>query len=172
MAENTGGVSFKTGIVTEAKPGFAKVQFPDLDDLISEWLPVLARKTLRDKDGHTLDVAEHVACVLDDRFEAGCVLGAIYSDEDHPPTTSPDVLRFQFFDGAYVEYDRSTGMLAIDAKGPVTLLASGPVAVTAPAVALNVGQVSISGDLAVGGTVHADGAIDSDDTITGRLVNR
>jgi len=85
MAENTGGVSYKVGTVYESRPGYARVQFADLDNLISGWLHVVARKSLQDKDCSTLDKGEQVACVLDEHFESGCVIGAVYSDADAPP---------------------------------------------------------------------------------------
>lgn len=62
MAENTGGVSYKEGIVKAAKPGFARVQFPDLDGLLSDWLPLVVKKSLKDRECLTLDVGEHVSC--------------------------------------------------------------------------------------------------------------
>ena len=78
MAENTGGVSFKVGVIHASRPGFAQVVFPDLDGLVSAWLPVVVRKSLKDKECFTPDPGEHVACVLDENFENGVVLGAVY----------------------------------------------------------------------------------------------
>jgi phage baseplate assembly protein V len=149
MALNTGRVSFKVGVVHEATPGFARVAFADLDGLVSAWLPVLMRKTLKDKECFTPDVGEHVACVLDENFDDGVVLGAMFSDADAPPITSSDKFRFQFFDGGSFEYDRSSGTLAIVTTGPVNVTAGGPVTVTAPSVTLNTATTTCTGDLIV-----------------------
>lgn len=150
MALNTGGVSFKEGIVHAAKPGFAQVQFPDLDGLVSAWLPMVVKKTLKDKECFTLDVGEQVACVLDENFENGVVLGAVYSDADAPPVESPDKLRFQFFDGGSFEYDRSSGTLAIVTTGPVDVTAAGHVTVKSPVgVTLDTPITTCTGDLLV-----------------------
>jgi phage baseplate assembly protein V len=149
MAKYTGGVSYKEGIVKVAKPGFARVQFPDLDGLLSDWLPLVAKKTLKDKECLTLDVGEHVGCILDDNFEAGCVLGAFYSDADKAPVESPDKVHFSFFDGGLFEYDRSSGTLTIVTTGPVNVTAGGPVTVTAPRVTLDTPETICTGDLLV-----------------------
>ena len=50
-----------------------------------------------------------MACVLDENFENGVVLGAVYSDADAPPVESPDKLRFQFFDHLAFEVDLIMG---------------------------------------------------------------
>lgn len=159
MFEGIGGVSFKTGLVSASKPGFAQVEFPDLDGLVSDWLPVVMRKTLKDKECFTLDKGEQVACILDEYFENGVVLGSVYSDVDIPPTESPDKMCVQFFDGGSFEYDRSTGVLTIVTTGPVTLRAGGAVTLNAPSVTLNTSSVILNGDMQVNGNVHASGAI-------------
>lgn len=149
MAENTGGVSFKVGVIHAARPGFAQVVFPDLDGLVSAWLPVVVRKSLKDKECFTPDPGEHVACVLDENFENGVVLGAVYSDADAPPVSSRDKLHFRFFDGGSFEYDRSSGTLTIVTTGPVNVTAAGPVTVKAPSVTIDAPETTITGNLLV-----------------------
>lgn len=151
MAFNTGGVSFKEGIVYAAKPGFAQVQFPDLDGLVSAWLPLVVKKTLKDKECFTLDGGEQVACLLDDNFENGVVLGAVYSDADMPPVESSNKLHFQFFDGGSFEYDRSNGTLTIVTTGPVNVTAGGPVTVKAPSVTVDAPDTTFTGNVLVKG---------------------
>ena len=159
MAENTGGVSYKEGIVKAAKPGFARVQFPDLDGLLSDWLPLVVKKSLKDRECLTLDVGEHVACILDENFEAGCVLGAIYSDADKAPVESPDKMHFSFFDGGLFEYDRSSGTLTIVTTGPVNVTAEGPVTVKAPKVTIDAPQTTCTGNLLVKGKLTYQGGM-------------
>ncbi len=149
MALNTGGVSFKTGIVHAVAPGFAQVQFPDLDGLVSAWLQVVVKKTLKDKECYTLDVGEQVACLMDENFENGVVLGAVYSDADVTPVVSPDKLHFRFFDGGSFEYDRSSGTLTVVTTGPVNLTANGAVTVKSPSVTIDAPETIITGNLLV-----------------------
>ncbi len=123
--QEAGVARYKTGIVTAAKPGFARVQFPDLDGMVSDWLPMVVPKTLKDKHVWTLDQGEHVVCLMDGYMEDGCILGAIYSDADAPPNVGPDVHRVQYADGGVVEYNRKSGALSIDAKGDATVNVAG-----------------------------------------------
>lgn len=126
MARNTGGASYKTGLVVESKPGFARVQFPDLDGLVSDWLPTAQRKTSGDRDVSTLDKGTQVGCLLDEHFESGIVVGAVYSDADLSPTASGDVHHIAFSDGSFVEYDRAGHMLTAKVGGcTVTVTGTG-----------------------------------------------
>ncbi|WP_047243931.1 phage baseplate assembly protein V [Chromobacterium subtsugae] len=156
MAAATGGASYKTGIVFAARPGLARVSFPDLDGLVSGWLPLTMRKTLRDKECLTLDVGEQVACLMDETFDDGCIVGAIYSDVDRPPIASPDKLHLSFRDGGSLEYDRASGTLAIVASGPVRLVAGGLVTIAA-AETLMTGNVTVQGRLTYQGGLLGSG---------------
>lgn len=120
-----GSARYKTGIVTAAKPGFARVQFPDLDGMTSDWLPVVYPRTLKDKAVWTLDKGEQVACLMDGNMEDGCIIGAIYSDADAPPAVSPDVYRTQFEDGGVIEYDRKSGALTVEVRGDASVTVAG-----------------------------------------------
>lgn len=122
---DAGAARYKTGIVVAARPGFARVQFPDVDGMVSDWLPVVYPKTLQDKTIWTLDAGEHVACLMDGWMEDGCILGAIYSDADAPPAVGPGVFRTQFADGGAMEYDRQSGALAVTVMGDATVTIGG-----------------------------------------------
>ena len=159
MAKNTGGASYKEGIVVAARPGFAKVRFDDLDGLVTDWLPLVMGKTLKDRQCLTLDAGEHVACVLDDRFDSGVVLGAIYSEADAPPVSSPDKVHFSFFDGGQIEYDRSSGTLTVVATGPVNVTAGGQVTVVAPKVVIDSPDTVCTGNVLVQGRLTYRGGM-------------
>jgi len=159
MAEKTGGVSFKVGVIHASRPGFAQVTFPDLDGLVSAWLPVVMRKSLKDKECFTPDPGEHVACVLDENFETGVVLGAVYSDADALPVASGDKLHFRFFDGGSFEYDRSSGTLTIVTTGPVNVTAAGAVTVKAPSVTIDAPETTCTGNLLVEGKLIYQGGM-------------
>ena len=59
----------KFGIVTAINPLTAKarVEFAD-DNILSYWLPILQKKTLKDKFYSIVDVGEQVACLMDEKF--------------------------------------------------------------------------------------------------------
>ncbi len=84
--------TFRVGIVQQQDPAHAKVRvvFPDYDEMISWWLPVVFAKTQDDKVYWIPDIGEQVVCLMDLRDEAGAVLGAIYSSADTPPVNSAD----------------------------------------------------------------------------------
>jgi phage baseplate assembly protein V len=100
------------GIVTniDEKMCRARVQFGS-DELTSYWLAILQAKTQNDKFYFMPDIGEHVACLMDERSEAGVILGAIYSDMDKVPVVSKDKFKIKFQDGAEIEYDRKENEL-------------------------------------------------------------
>lgn len=120
-------MSIATGIITNLDPATcsARVKLPDRDGIVTDWLPVLQRKTLLDKVYWLPDINEHVAVLLDDNAEAGVILGAIYSEADTPPVSSADIDHITYKDGTVIEYDRSTHKLTADVKGDVTIKATG-----------------------------------------------
>lgn len=137
----------KFGVVTHVDPATARVRvrFEDQDDTLSYWLPVLKPKTLQDKFYCLPDINEHVACLMDEHFEAGVVLGAIYSDADAPPVTNKDKTHIKFSDGTVIEYDRTTHKLTADIKGSAEIKATG--------------NISITGDVVVTGNITATGNV-------------
>lgn len=121
QGKNTGLVSLKIGLVEDRKVGWVIVRFPDLGNLLSKWIPVLYTKTQDDKAYWTPDVGEQVMCLMDDRLEDGCVMGAIYSDADQPPTDDMDEYGIKFQDGGEFSYNRATGIAKLVAPTKVIL---------------------------------------------------
>jgi phage baseplate assembly protein gpV len=105
--------TFRVGIVQQQDPAHAKVRvvFPDYDEMISWWLPVVFAKTQDDKVYWIPDIGEQVVCLMDLRDEAGAVLGAIYSTVDLTPVNSADKFHIAFKDGAHFDYDRVAHIL-------------------------------------------------------------
>lgn len=105
--------TFRVGIVQAQDTANAKVRvvFPDYDEMISWWLPVIFAKTQDDKFYWIPDIGEQVVCLMDLRDEAGAVLGAIYSAADVPPVNSADKFHIAFKDGANFDYDRVAHLL-------------------------------------------------------------
>jgi phage baseplate assembly protein gpV len=107
--------TFRVGIVQAQDTAQAKVRvvFPDYDEMISWWLPVVFAKTQDDKCYWIPDIGEQVVCLMDLRDEAGAVLGAIYSAADVPPVNSADKFHIAFKDGAHFDYDRVAHLLEL-----------------------------------------------------------
>jgi phage baseplate assembly protein gpV len=105
--------TFRVGIVQAQDTARAKVRvvFPDYDEMISWWLPIVFFKTQNDKAYWIPDIGEQVVCLMDLRDEAGAVLGAIYSSADVPPVNSADKFHLAFKDGARFDYDRAAHVL-------------------------------------------------------------
>lgn len=122
---------FKYGIVSEVKSGFAKVQFED-DEIVSDWMPVLVRKSKSDKESWQLEISEHVVCLLDEHCEEGVVLGAIASEADAPDDGEGEgKFRKKFSDGTEIEYDKNSGKLKVDVQGELEAVTTGNVTIEA-----------------------------------------
>lgn len=102
----------KFGVIKQydGATGLAKVDF-EADNIVSDFLPILFRKTLNEKESAPFDEKEHVACLMDENCEHGVILGAIYSTVDAPLLTSPDQFGIKFQNGDYFYYDRSSNEL-------------------------------------------------------------
>ena len=155
-----------------------RVQFQDQDGMVSDWLPVMQKKTLQDKVFWLPDLDEHVVCIMDENEEDGVVLGAIYSDADAPAVSSQDKYQVKFQDGTTIEYDRAAHKLHADVKGNVELIASGTLTgtitgettLTTPTFTIN-GNVVINGGLtqgkgSAGGTATMQGPVTVTNDVT------
>lgn len=136
-----------------------RVRLPDLDNLRTDWLPVLTRKSLRDKDYWLPDVGEHVALLLDANGDDGVVLGAIFSEADAVPVASRDKWHLRFDDGTTLDYDRQAHQLTVNCVGGITVVAAGHVLVQAPSVTLDTPITTCTGDVLVEGKLTYQGGM-------------
>jgi phage baseplate assembly protein gpV len=114
---------FRLGIVKDQDVSMARVRvvFAEFDHLLSYWLPIVVPKAQNDKAYWMPDIGEQVVCLMDERDEAGVVLGAIYSKADTTPVQSSDKLYFGFKDGAAIEYDRAVHALTLSCQDSTTI---------------------------------------------------
>lgn len=98
------------GIVSDiSKPGFARVHL-DADKIVTDFLPVVRRKSLSDKESWQLEINEHVVCLLDEHCHIGVIIGAIHNDKDQPDNAGTSgIFRKKFSDGTIIEYDKNEG---------------------------------------------------------------
>ena len=104
----------KVGEVTDVDPAHCKIRatFDAEDGKTSDWLPVLQRKTLEDKDYSVPDIGEDVLCVFfHEAEETGFALGSFYAGEIELPASSQDQRVVKFKDGTIISYDRSSHTL-------------------------------------------------------------
>ena len=107
----------KFGTVTNINPltARARVEFSN-DNMTSYWLPILQKKTLKDKYYSVLDVGEQVACLMDENCEDGIILGAIYTNLDNVPAVTKEQHLIKFSDNSLIEYNKETQTLTINVK--------------------------------------------------------
>jgi|GEM_PF-3103172 len=96
------------GLVSETKPGFARVQLPTYDGVVTDWLPIVKLRAMNDDENWPLEQNEQVACVVDQYCVTGVILGAISSDADQPDSNAgAGKWRKIFSDGGVMEYDKN-----------------------------------------------------------------
>lgn len=123
----------KFGVVSgiNHKKALAKVVFReehgrDGGDKFEVWLPVMQTRTKKDRYFTMPDKGEAVACLMEDSWETGVILGAIYT-KNNQPTSDMDADRavIEFDDGTVIMYDRSASELTIDAVGSLNITIAG-----------------------------------------------
>jgi phage baseplate assembly protein gpV len=115
VCRSSHNAALRLGIVNDQDPslGRLRVTFSEFDQMLSYWLPIVVPKTQNDKAYWLPDIGEQVVCLMDERDEAGVVLGAIYSQADATPVQSTDKFHLGFKDGTAVEYDRAAHVLGL-----------------------------------------------------------
>ena len=110
---------YKTGLVTNINENTARVRvtFPDLDNVLSNWIPVVYPFTNNDKAYYMPSLNEQVACIMDENLEDGCIIGSIYSDVDKVPVADDNKFHILFEDGTFLEYDKQEHILTADVQG-------------------------------------------------------
>lgn len=121
---------FKFGVVVETKPGFAKVKFADLDNLETEFLPLIFPQSLQNRAIHTIDCGSLAAVLMDENLEDGVVLGALYSQKNPPDSVAETLHQIKLKDGGLLNYDTASGKLFIHTIGDLQIEADGNVSLT------------------------------------------
>lgn len=117
------GATLQFGTVAEIddKKHMVRVAFPALEDLQSDWLPVITLGAGGNQFYCLPDMGALVVCLLDARGENGVCLGAIYNDSDPVPATSRDLHVLQYSNGTRIQHNQKTGDVLIKTKGKVTI---------------------------------------------------
>ena len=122
----------------DAKRHMARVIFPDKENLVSNWLPLLVANSLKNHDELHVDINEHVTCLMSGNgIENGVILGAIYDDTNKPPKGNQDIRIITFEDGTSIAYNRAKHMMNIECKGDISITAKGNIRLSASRIDLN-----------------------------------
>lgn len=168
------------GKITEilADEGKVRVKFTDLDNIVSNPIPVVVPAALEDKFFIPFAINEQVCCMMDENCEYGAVLGAIYSRDTRPPgSANPDTIAISIgANNLQITIDRQSGSLSLEVNGDVSVkcnnariesnsvigLKTQALEIDAPNANFT-GNVTISG-AATAGTVAAGGFAGSNST--------
>ena len=123
-------------------------------DLVTDWLPWTTARAGGDRSWWAPEVGEQVIILSPGgNTGAGVVFPSAYSDTHEQPGQREDVARVVFRDGVTIEYDRAAHVLRVKSPTMITLSA--------------VGQIALDGDVRVSGNLHVAGTIRSDRRIFG-----
>lgn len=158
----------RIGNITEidVNKGYARVTFMD-DDIVSDWLQICVMGALNNKFFHMFDVNEQVACLMDEHSDDGVILGALFNDKTPPAGGNKDVVRVQFSDDSFIEYNRSSHEYNINVKGKVNITSEGETTIEAQTVSVEAQSVTIesemvdiqSTEVTMSGTLTVTGAL-------------
>lgn len=142
----TATLQFGTVAEVDDKKHMVRVDLPALENLQTDWLPMITLAAGGNQFYSLPDVGALVVCLLDARGENGVCLGAIYNDADPVPATSRDLHVLQYSNGTRIQHNRKTGDVLVKTKGKVTI--------DAPNTDI-LGDVHVSGSLNAGGDISA-----------------
>ena len=149
MQTHNFGATYQEGIVSAIDPKSHKVRckIPALEDLETAWLSFLTPNAGGNQFYCLPDVGELVAILLDSRGEGGCVLGAIYNEQDPTPTSDGDMWMKKFSNGTVISHNRKTGDVVVNTQGHLTATAAS--------------GATLNADTTINGKLHATGKITS-----------
>lgn len=155
------------GAITEIDVNkcYARVTFMD-DDVVSDWLQICVMGAVGNKYFHMFDINEQVACLMDENSDEGVILGALFNDKTNPSGGNKDVVRVQFIDDSFIEYNRASHEYNINIKGKVNITAESEVNVSAQVVTIEADMVDVdatninlTGNVIVTGNITASGTV-------------
>ena len=114
----------KEGKVTaiNAETHMVRVEFEDKDGMTSDEMPVLTTCAFGNKFYAMPDVGDMVVCLFasnSDMTGNGWIIGSRFNDKSTPNAKSADVMRMDFKDGTFVEYNRESHEMKIRCEGKV-----------------------------------------------------
>jgi len=135
-------------VAVDEQTARVRVQMPDLDNVVTNWLPVVHHKTNQDKAYWLPDVGEYVVVAFDQEgnYSDAYVLGAIYNDQDTVPVAIVNQFFVRFQDGTTIADDRQAHSFTIICVGSITINTSNNITITAANI-----DISASGNVIIQG---------------------
>lgn len=160
MQTHNFSATYQEGVIiaVDATRHKVRCKIPALEDLETAWLSFLTPNAGGNQFYCLPDVGELVAMLLDSQGEGGCVLGAIYNDQDPTPAKDSDIWMKKFSNGTEISHNRKTGDVVVNTAGHLTATAKG--------------GATINADTLVNGTLHATGKITSDEELSAPVVKQ
>ena len=170
---------------------FVQVQFPDEDNLVSDWLPVAMPFSMGARAFWLPRIGSQVAVLMDEHGEDGIVLGSVYSQADPAPSTNASIFMVEMEDGTVFSMDPlassftlSTpgsgtvqtggnltttveGNLGATVGGALSATVSGNASITAAQITLKAAKITLDAPIVTATAIlQAEGALEADGGIT------
>lgn len=116
----------RRGIVVDRDPKAmrVKVQFQDEDELVTQWIDVLAKSSTGVSAFQMPGEKDEVWCAMDAKGESGCIIGSRYNAKDAPSGNANDQIVITF-PGGHIRLETGSGNLDIKIPGSVNIEVSG-----------------------------------------------
>lgn len=134
-----------------------RVKLPALEDMETDWLPVLTLGAGGNRFYALPDAGELAVCLLDARGEGGVCLGVIYNDADRASESDRNIWCKKFANGTVIRHDRRSGQLTVDTPGDVLVKAARQVKIQTPTTEIT-GDTNILGHLTYSAGMSASNA--------------
>lgn len=158
---------FITGIVTaiDASSARVKLQVPDMDNFETGWFFIPQMCTVGDKSYNQVKIKTLVSACCSEDLQDGCIIGALYNDEDTCILGSENMKYIIFEDGTKIKYDKLKNELVADCVGNFNLKAKN-IAIEAEKMIIQseteiTGNIKQTGELSVIGGITATNVIKS-----------
>lgn len=106
-------------IAIDEKTARAKISIPEYDDITSGWFFIPQLCTVKDKSYSIMAINTLVGAVCCDDLSDGCIIGALYNDEDICVLGDENKKYIFFEDGAKFCYDKQTHEFTVIAEKTV-----------------------------------------------------
>ena len=143
------GMIVRKGQISTIDPATcrARVAFDDLDETVSNELPICQRRTAGTKHYDLPEIGEHVLCIFDPSGEEqGWVLTSFYTLSNLPENIGEGRYITEYSDGTIIEYDTK--------KSKLTLIGAQSLEIEAQSIAIK-GNIVVQGSVAASGDITA-----------------
>lgn len=114
---------FGTVINIDTKLLRAKLKLPQYDDFETDWFFIPQLCTNKDKSSSLYSMDTLCAAVCNEDMTDGCIIGALYNDEDVNIIGDENIKYIAFSDGALFQYDKENHVLDVIIPGNVNIKA-------------------------------------------------